>query len=132
MTTNDMIKFREREYSDSYARDPKIRDLIKYLDKVRETNFGISDELPEDSISVTYDSSDRLVIYIPLELNELQYDLEDYLIGSKPRIRFSSSTKRDLIEYSIKQDLNPRDTLNLVRSVIKSAGYIVLVPRKFR
>lgn len=128
---DDMIKFREKSYSrldDVFRNDIKVLDLIKMLDKNKISNYGLGESIPNDSISINYDESNKLVINIPLDLNQFQYDIEDYFLDSSPRIRYSSLTSRNLLRYYVKNSLTTSDIYNFIIYIIKTIGYVVICP----
>lgn len=128
---DDMIKFREKSYSrldDVFRNDIKVLDLIKMLDKNKISNYGLGESIPNDSISINYDENNKLVINIPLDLNQFQYDIEDYFLDSSPRIRYSSLTSRNLLRYYVKNSLTTSDVYNFIIYIIKTIGYVVICP----
>lgn len=65
---------------------------------------------------------------IPLDLNQFQYDIEDYFIDSKPRIKFSSLNSRNSIRYFIKDLMDESSVYNLILYIIDKIGYVVICP----
>lgn len=128
-----MIKFRPRQktYSkvdDAVLSDIQVRLVVSKLDKNNVFNYGLSKFIPDDVISISYGKSKKCIINIPIDLNEFQYDIEDYLIDSKPRIRYSSYRSRNILKYDIKDLLNENKVYDLILYIIDKIGYVVICP----
>lgn len=130
---DSMIKFRLRQkvYSrvdDVVLKDKSISNVVKALDKNSVFNYGLNVSIPDDVISINYGSSKKCVVNVPLDLNQFQYDVEDYFIDTKPRIRYSSLTSRNLIRYFIKDPMSEEAVYNLILHIIDKIGYVVICP----
>jgi hypothetical protein len=130
---DSMIRFRlrQKEYSrvdDIVLKDQSISKLVKKLDSNNVFNYGLSVSIPDDVISINYGSNKRCSINIPLDLNQFQYDIEDYFIDSKPRIKFSSLNSRNSIRYFIKDLMDESSVYNLILYIIDKIGYVVICP----
>lgn len=130
---DSVIKFRLRQkvYSrvdDVVLKDKSISNVVKALDKNSVFNYGLNVSIPDDVISINYGSSKKCVVNVPLDLNQFQYDVEDYFIDTKPRIRYSSLTSRNLIRYFIKDSMSEEAVYNLILHIIDKIGYVVICP----
>lgn len=128
-----MIKFRlkQKTYSrveDSVLRDPSINKIVNKLDSNRISNYGLSTYIPNDSISVNYGIGRKCVVNLPLDMNQFQYDIEDYFMDSSPRIRYSLLDSRNLMRYFIRIPMNENDVYDLLIHIINKVGYVVLCP----
>lgn len=134
MTSNDMIKFRERSYSrvdDEVMKDPSLSEVVRLFDKNKETSYGLSLSIPNNSLSITYGDRTRIcTVNVPLSLNQFQYDVEDYLIDSRPRIKYSSLVGRNHILFKLRGPMEPKKVYELAQYIVDEIGYVVLTPDK--
>lgn len=132
---DSMIKFRlkQRTYSqvdDIVLKDPTILKVVNMLDKNRVSNYGLSISIPDDVISINYGSRLITIINIPIDLNQFQYDIEDYLLDHKPRYRYSTTHSRNLLRFIVKDPIVEKGLYDLMLYLIDRVGYVVLCPEE--
>lgn len=130
-----MIKFRlkQKAYSkidDVVLKDKSIAKIVNLLDNNNISNYGLSINIPDDVISISYGSSKKCVVNIPLDLNQFQYDVEDYFLDQRPRLRYTSFNSRNILKYSVKDYMDEIAIYKLALHIINKVGYVVLCPEQ--
>lgn len=130
-----MIRFRlkQKTYSkvdDVVLRDKAIAKVVNLLDRDRVSNYGLSVNIPDDVISISYGVGKKCVVNIPLELNQFQYDIEDYFLDQRPRLRYNSFNSRNILKYAVKDYMDEIAIYKLALYIIDRVGYLVLCPEQ--
>lgn len=123
-----MIIFRRKLYSNILDRFPMIKEISKMLDDSREYNYDLEDNIPSDSVSLNFDLS-NMIINLPLDMEYIQYDIDDFVRSLNPSFRTSSIPDRDIVRVKIKGNLSLSQAYKLVKYLIKVAEYIVICPK---
>lgn len=123
-----MIIFRRKLYSNILGRFPMIKEISKMLDDSREYNYDLEDNIPSDSVSLNFDLS-NMIINLPLDMEYIQYDIDDFVRSLNPSFRTSSIPDRDIVRVKIKGNLSLSQAYKLVKYLIKVAEYIVICPK---
>ena len=123
-----MIIFRRKLYSDILDKYPMIKKISKMLDDNREYNYDLEDNIPSDSVSINFDLN-NMVINLPLELEHIQYKIDDYVRSLNPSFRTIPEQDRDIVKVKIKGSMTLNQAYKLVKFIIKEADYLVICPK---
>lgn len=118
-----MIRFREKRYSQNDL--AMIKYITDKLDKDRIYDFDISKSIPRDELSINTDL-DNLEIYIPLDDEYMQYDIEKFISKMIPFPRIDGNVERNIFVQKIHSKLTKDQYYKLVKYLINETGFIVI------
>lgn len=122
-----MIIFRRSYFS---LNDNKMLDsLIKALDSESVEDYEVSDRVQKDVISLSINDSIP-VIYIPLDMEYCQYDIDDFIREMLPHIRTNTKLDRNIYILKVSGPLNLTQYVKLVKFIIKIGDFCTLIKKE--
>ena len=118
-----MIVLRSKEFS----RKGMIDRISKKLDKEGIEDYDIVQKIDKDYINITSDLN-NLCIYIPTELEYVQYDIDDYIRSLAPYVRTSTNLDRNLYVMKLASGKLTEDQYyKLVKYIIAENEFCALI-----
>ena len=108
----------------SYKTREIMENLVDRLDRAGYDDYEISDSISSDSITITPDNK----IYIPSDLDYMQYNIDDFLRKENRFIRTNiDQVNRNLLCMNINGTLTEPKLFKLVSYIIEEEGFITLL-----
>lgn len=108
----------------SYRDREIMENLVDRLDRAGYDDYEISDEISTDSITLTSDNK----IYIPGDLDYMQYKIDDFLRKENRFIRTRiEQVSRNLLCMNITGTLTEPKLFHLAAYIIDEEGFITLL-----
>ena len=108
----------------SYKTREIMENLVDRLDRAGYDDYEISDSVSSDSITITPDNK----IYIPSDLDYMQYKIDDFLRKENRFIRTNiDQVNRNLLCMNINGTLTEPKLFKLVSYIIEEEGFITLL-----
>jgi hypothetical protein len=116
-----MILLRYKKFSNNM-----INKLVEKLEQNRIGDFEISDRIPMDTISITGDVN-KLKIYIPTDLENFQYDIDDFIRTHAKFVRTNTNLERNIFVMKLNNSLTFQQYYKLVEYIIEEQGFCTIV-----
>jgi hypothetical protein len=116
-----MIVLREKLYSNNF-----LERITENLDRSGIDDYEVSDSIPGDYISITADPINTK-IYVPIELEYSQYDIEDFLRSVAPFIRTRTIFDRNVFILSLSGKLTDAQYIKVVKFIIENEEFCVII-----
>lgn len=108
----------------SYKTREIMENLVDRLDRAGYDDYEISDKISDDSITITAENK----IYIPGDLDYMQYKIDDFLRKENRFIRTEiDQVKRNLLCMTINGTLTEPKLFKLVSYIIDQEGFVTLL-----
>lgn len=106
-----------------------LDSLIKALDSEPVEDYEVSDRVQKDVISLSINDSIP-VIYIPLDMEYCQYDIDDFIREMLPHIRTNTKLDRNIYILKVSGPLNLTQYVKLVKFIIKIGDFCTLIKKE--
>lgn len=116
-----MIVLREKNYSNNF-----LERVVGNLDRSGIDDYDISNSIPGDYISITSDPMNTK-IYVPVDLEYSQYDIEDFIRSTAPFIRTKTAFDRDVFIMSLTGKLTDAQYIKIVKFIIENEEFCVII-----
>lgn len=103
--------------------------IDKLTEKLKQDgieDFEVDDRVPMDTISVTGDVN-RLKIYIPTDLENFQYDIDDFIRTHAKFVRTNTNLERNIFVMKLNNSLTFQQYCKLVEYIIEEQGFCTIV-----
>lgn len=120
-----MIIYRVRHFSDLKTRK-MIEKIVNKLDEDNVEDYEVANRIPRDVISITPDPQ-KISIYIPLDLEYFQYEIDDFIRSMVPYVRTTTVLDRNIYMMKSTVGLNFDQYYKLLRFIIKTNGFCALL-----
>ena len=118
-----MIKYKQKEYTVS---SENVNKATQLLEKDKIYDYELSDKVSKDSITVTGDLN-NLEIWIPRELEYVQYSIEDCVRDILPYAYLNTKSETsNLFKMEIRGRFTILQYVKLLKHIIKETEFVVL------
>lgn len=118
-----MIVLRSKNFSNKGM----INRISNKLDKDGIEDYDIVSKIDKDYINITTDLND-LCIYIPTDLEYVQYDIDDYIRSLAPYVRTTTTLDRNVYVMKLASGKLTEDQYyKLVRYIITENEFCALI-----
>lgn len=108
------------------SKNNMLDKITARLDSEGIEDYDIANRIPSDSVSLKVDS--EVKIYLPLDYEYSQYDIDNYIRGNfGSHLRTTTKQDRDLYVMSISGRLNENQVYSLIKYIIETNEFIVLL-----
>jgi len=116
-----MIVLREINYSNNF-----LGRITEKLDASRIEDYDVCNYIPSDCISITATPLNTK-IYIPVDFEDIQYDLEDFIRSTASFIRTKSTLDRNVFILSLSGNLTDTQYIKIVRFIVENYDFCVII-----
>lgn len=89
-------------------------------------DFEVTGKISKDNISITSDLG-NLKIYIPLDYDYFQYDLDDFIRSNVSFSRTNTELDRNIYTMTISKRLTEQQYYRLVKYIIKETEFCTII-----
>lgn len=117
-----MIVLRNKEFSNKM-----IEDLKKEIEKLGIEDFEVSDRIPRDNVSIGGSGLSDIRIYIPMDSDYLQYEIEDMLRKGGSLIRTQVTVDRNIYVMKVLGTVKLKTLADIAEHIIEDQGTITIL-----
>lgn len=120
-----MIILRQRHFS---MNQKKMEEVIKELDKLGVEDYDISSKVLSDNISIGLDNRGLVNIYLPLDYEYTQYDVDDYIrrnLGA--HYRTTTTLDRNIYIQKVGQVMKSKDIAKLIEWIVENEEFCTVI-----
>jgi len=118
------IKFRPKTFSMNTSTINKVKEKLEN-DQIED--FEVSDDkIPTDVISITANLN-GLKIYIPKELEDFQYDLDDFIREQAKFVRTNTILERNIFVMKLNGSLTFTQYYKVIKYIIEEQGFCTIL-----
>lgn len=103
-----------------------IEKVTEKLDRSGVYDYEVTDKIPLDVISINSDL-DNLRIYIPIDLEYSQYDIDDFIRDLAPYFRTSTSLDRNIYVMKLNGKINLDQYCKLIKFIVEEEEFCSII-----
>lgn len=121
-----MIILRQRHFSVSDRK--MIEKLIEKLEKAGIEDYEIVPRIPRNIISISIDSLGIVKVYLPLEEEYMQYDIDDFIRRNFGlHYRTLTTLDRNIYVQKVSQSLGLDNLVKLINFIIEETDFCAIL-----